>query len=304
MNPKKGKRLMYKKSIAPVKRTALYKSVPYVRAGRATIKSRPEREVWGRQLKDIYKATAVGLVHLLRKDKILWKLEGTQCPFCKRGVLGKLKFYKRRKSMAHRCGRHGCQQYVLPHHDNPLFTTGGGHQAASLEDQAALLFTTISGANSKVSHRITGKNDKMIRGMSQRLSMLRRIVVERDEKKIKFGQLAEWNDVEADEMDLGKSLCDHENVDDPECTTNWEQWQGLVERGNPKSLVLKRTRPKKTKDRAPGPGPIKKTDWAPIAAKFLKNTKVILHTDGAKSYRLKTTPVDRILHDWVVHKKK
>ena len=36
----------------------------------------------------------------------------------------------------------------------------------------------------------------------------------------------------------------------------------------------------------------------------MRGRKVILHTDGAKSYRLKTTPVDGILHDWVVHKKK
>ena len=41
-----------------------------------------------------------------------------------------------------------------------------------------------------------------------------------------------------------------------------------------------------------------------IANKYLRNKKVILHSDGAKTYRLKTTPVDGILHDWVVHKKK
>jgi hypothetical protein len=77
-----------------------------------------------------------------------------------------------------------------------------------------------------------------------------------------------------------------------------------VERGAPKTLVLNRLNPIMTKRRSPGPGPIKKTDWQPVAKKLLTNKKVILHTDGAKSYRLKTSHVDGIIHDWVVHKKK
>ena len=49
-----------------------------------------------------------------------------------------------------------------------------------------------------------------------------------------------------------------------------------------------------------GPGPIRKTDWKPIASKFLQNKNVILHTDGAKAYKLR---VPGVLHDNVVHKK-
>ena len=60
-------------------------------------------------------------------------------------------------------------------------------------------------------------------------------------------------------------------------------------------------KPEKAKRRAPGPGPIRKRDWAPKASRWLKHRRVILHTDGARSYKLK---IDGVLHDWVVRKKK
>ena len=49
-----------------------------------------------------------------------------------------------------------------------------------------------------------------------------------------------------------------------------------------------------------GPGPIRKTNWKPIASKFLQNKNVILHKDGANAYKLR---VPGVLHDNVVHKK-
>jgi hypothetical protein len=53
--------------------------------------------------------------------------------------------------------------------------------------------------------------------------------------------------------------------------------------------------------RAPGPGPIRKRDWAPLARRHLEGKKVILHTDGARAYTLK---VPGVVHDNVVHMKK
>ena len=81
----------------------------------------------------------------------------------------------------------------------------------------------------------------------------------------------------------------------------WEQWGGLVERGRPDALVLFRLSPKTTASRSPGPGPITKRDWKPVAKKFLEGRDVILHTDGAKAYTMK---IKGVLHDNVVHKKK
>ena len=46
---------------------------------------------------------------------------------------------------------------------------------------------------------------------------------------------------------------------------------------------------------------MRKRDWAPTALKYLKGRKVILHTDGARAYKLK---VDGVIHDNVCHSKK
>eukprot|EP00969_Alexandrium_andersonii_P210582 9302319-Alexandrium_andersonii.AAC.1 len=56
-----------------------------------------------------------------------------------------------------------------------------------------------------------------------------------------------------------------------------------------------------TAKRAPGPGAMKKTDWAPWASTHLNDRRVVLHTDSARSYRMH---VPGMLHDAVVHKKK
>jgi len=49
---------------------------------------------------------------------------------------------------------------------------------------------------------------------------------------------------------------------------------------------------------APGPGTIHKADCAPIAQEYLRNRKIVLHTDSARSYKAK---VKGVAHDAVVH---
>ena len=66
-------------------------------------------------------------------------------------------------------------------------------------------------------------------------------------------------------------------------------------------MMLKRLHAEVTVKRSPGPGPVKKVDWAPFAEKHLANKRIVLHTGSAKTYLLK---VDGMLHDNVVHKKK
>ena len=53
--------------------------------------------------------------------------------------------------------------------------------------------------------------------------------------------------------------------------------------------------------KAPGPGAIRKVEWRALARKHLKDRCVILHTDAAKSYRLR---MPGVLHDHVRHCKK
>jgi hypothetical protein len=129
----------------------------------------------------------------------------------------------------------------------------------------------------------------------------RRVYVEAEEKKILYGAHDEWNDLEADEVDLrGQPVSDHAKKPTNQ-QKEWEQWGGCVERGYPRTLKLNRLAPKKTKMRAPGPGAIRMRDWEPFATKNLKKRKVILHSDGAQTYHLK---VEGMKHDHVVHKRK
>ena len=72
-----------------------------------------------------------------------------------------------------------------------------------------------------------------------------------------------------------------------------------MKRGHPQTLVL--LKPALAALRGPRPGAIRKTEWTPLARKWLQDSKVILHTDAAKSYRVK---VAGVVHDNVVHCKK
>ena len=75
----------------------------------------------------------------------------------------------------------------------------------------------------------------------------------------------------------------------------------MIERGRRESLVLTKLNASITERRSPGPGAIKKVDWEPIAQKYLRNRKIVLHTDRAKSY---TSKVQDMVHDSVRHCKK
>ena len=140
----------------------------------------------------------------------------------------------------------------------------------------------------------------MIRHIFAGNELCRTMDVEMEEKKIVYGGDGnDWKDVEADEVDLrGEMVADHCDMPQDQ-QVKWEQWGGVVQRGDPSTLMLTRLKPKRTPTRAPGPGPMRAADWKPFAERHLKNRSVILHTDGAKAYTLK---VEGMLHDHVVHK--
>eukprot|EP00971_Amphidinium_carterae_P245048 4865295-Amphidinium_carterae.6 len=77
---------------------------------------------------------------------------------------------------------------------------------------------------------------------------------------------------------------------------------GIVEKGRPSSLRLIQMPVRSTVMRAPGPGPITKELWLPIARKvFLTGHRVCLHTDSARAYNV---PVPEVSHTSVVHQVK
>ncbi|CAK0810619.1 unnamed protein product [Prorocentrum cordatum] len=293
--PKKGKRraASQNQSVKKVK-----KRIPYVRHGIRTVKSRNERMKWRAGLSDFMNKGQKHVIDVLKKHGHLPEWAGANCPLCTKGTLGKLqKWSDKQGGWGHRCNHSGCHRHVLPRAFHPIFVAGTGQSHAPLRDQASALFSAVAGASQVCTGRLVQNNHKMVEGICGRLYAARERYVAAKEKSIQFGQGEAWKDIEADEVDLAKKVSE----DGGSSPVDWEQWGGILERGAPDALVLFRLRPVKTKKRAPGPGAIRKRDGMPAAKKWLKGRRVILHADGAKSYRVK---LDGVKHDYVVHCRK
>ena len=182
---------------------------------------------------------------------------------------------------------------MQPHDFHPVFFCGRGH--TPLKNQAAVLCCALAGVPVTSVPIILDLDHKPVERLFKNLELALCQHVLKKEKHIKFGAKHKWSDVEADEVDVGKE------VEEGQKEARWEQWGGLVQREDPSTLALFRLSTKKTALRAPGPGPITKRDWKPVAKKFLQGKDVILHTDGAKAYTMK---IPGVLHDNVVHNKK
>ena len=153
---------------------------------------------------------------------------------------------------------------------------GAGSSITSLNHQAAALYCAVANVPCQSTHLLLDMDHKPVERIYANLDVARASYVVSKEKSITYG--GKWQDVEVDEVDIGK------NTDDTivgQCNTTWEQWGGLIQRGCPSSLRLFRLNPKLTKQRSPGPGPIRKRDWSAIGNRHLANRKVILHSDGA-----------------------
>jgi hypothetical protein len=302
---------------SPMKKTAAWKKVPYNR-NTEPARFRRSRAKWVRNLSDLLQATDKESIAMCQKDGTVPDWKGMVCPVCAEGEMGPLrKATEAVHPLKHRCSAKGCQAYINPHHAHPILVDARGQSASSLQQQTATMFCALAGVPQAACHILIGGNDKAISRIYKNLRLAQKRDVIREEKKIVIGEGKPWQDVEADEaMFRRKTLKGAElkkarglhgfsasgkrkrgNVKN----TEWEQWLGLVMRGKPKTLILSRLPSKLTTKRAPGPGPIKKLDWAPLAKKHMEGKKVVFHTDSAKAYKLR---VRNVLHDRVVHKKK
>ncbi|CAE7422532.1 unnamed protein product [Symbiodinium pilosum] len=257
--------------------------VPYVRHGDPTKKVRNERQKWGLSIQKLFSMKQLALIRFLQKDKILPKYK--QCPHCGEKSLTSLQYSNIKGIYAYRCTKKKCMKRTQPHDHHRIFTSGRGNRVTSLVMQVANLFCAIL-LSMVQTHLLLDVDDKIIARIYTNLDIARASFVVQKEKDITYGN---WKDVEADEVDLGKGT--FENHSSPLLSTRWEQWGGLVERGRSTSLRLFRLNPKNAKKRAPGPGPIRKRDWKPIAKKHLEGKNVILHTDGARAYKMKLSQV-------------
>lgn len=304
-DPKKGKGRMILKKPAGIK-PASWSKVPYRRHNEAGCFLRRDQTKWHRTIQQLLKATDTQILDILMKDKFLPNWEGCACPFCNKGVLGPLSTRSQRDTKAYRCNKKNCHKFVYPLHLHPIFTLVRGPEGHSLQVQAAALLLRLAGVSLSTIHLLTNINHKAVERMNHNLNLVRSGHVTKVEKSIKFGGAPKaWKDVEVDEACFDKRTLKpwEQSEEDAKQGKNtvWEQWGGMVQRGNPKTLLLFKLRPATTVPRAPGPGAIRKVDWSPVAQKWLKNRRVILHSDSARSYRSK---VEGMLHDAVIHKKR
>ena len=302
-DPKRGKGRSVLKRPASLK-TKAWKNVPYTRdcqdVGPRGL--RMDQTKWKRSLPNILQATDLGIVKLLLEDGLLPEWSGKNCPRCEKGKLQGWVYKTGDACPKLRCNAKHCQVYLNPHHLHPLFSEGYGVAALSLKTQAAVLLLKLNNITNSAIHRLLHVNHKAIEDIDKRMCVLRKEYVEKKEKEIQFGDGASWKDIEADETTFDKKdVSALVKLDDATKPIEWEQWLGVVQRGKPETLVLHRLKPPRTVQHAPGPGAVRKVEWRPLAQCWLQDRKVILHTDSAKSYRLR---LPGVLHDRVVHCKK
>ena len=275
----------------------------YVQNGTPSSKARHDRHKGRRTLNDFLCASFEGIVDLLVRDGFINQLEGTLCPRCGVGRLSRLKHTGAQSGsvghLRYECKRASCRARILPTSNHRIFNVGSGAQYVTLQKQAAVLFCLISGSTQTLTAKLLGVDHKTVERISVALDEARMEYVVSQEARIQFGGGDQWADVEADEVDLAKGTVDKEV--DQDRKVRWEQWCGVVQRGVRQTLLLFRLSPELTKERAPGPGPIRTIEWTPFAMKHLQNRRVVLHTDGARAYK---AHVPGMLHDHVVHMKK
>ncbi|CAE7503913.1 unnamed protein product [Symbiodinium microadriaticum] len=182
-----------------IKKNALWKKLPYIRDadGMAPRGTRTDQIKWKRSLPELLQASDQSLVKKLIADKILPNLKGKTCPRCTAGKLSGLTQY--RGSYKHRCNNRACHVWINPHHLHPLFTEGTGNSTTRrLQIQAGMLLLKLLHVSHPVIHIALDVNHKAIEDLEKRLCELRLQHVEKNEKKIVFGDGKSWKDVEAE----------------------------------------------------------------------------------------------------------
>ena len=268
------------------------RDVPYVPAGQKVdvrYQAQLRNQKWCTNLAKLVKMTDRQTIDHLRAVNILptW----TECPLCGIGKLSSLRFVSGR-GWVQRCGHQKCHQFVYPHTHHPVFTLAWGKNKVSLNEQAQTLFCRVAGIRVGQIPILTGAGKTMLDLFNARWLRTVRKHVMKVQARMKFGDRQRWTECEADEVTVrAKKTKNTQRV-------TWFQFCGLITRGDRKSLMLLKMRTKSTwlkrtgkgKGSPASPGPISKAEWQPMATKHLKLRKIILHTDGARSYRFTKLP--------------
>eukprot|EP00971_Amphidinium_carterae_P241198 4788948-Amphidinium_carterae.1 len=195
----------------------------------------------------------------------------------------------------YRCTKYTCRTKLHRLHNHPLFFHGPG--MTPIWQQYAVYEALLGDVPY---HQIRQQFNLSHSTLERYAVQLRRHIVPYVEKKqsdIEVGstKLEEW---EVDECTIS-----HWPSGDASRPKQWTEYCGAIRRGSPQTLKIYRMECRKTKARAPGPGPIRKLEWAKIAERALQPLvrPIVMHTDSAKAYQLK---LRNVFHTKVVHQKK
>ena len=260
--PKRGKARALRR---PIGKKVLKK--PTTKYTRRSIKSKAVTR-WCMDIPYIMGATERQLFRKVRSIGLLPR--STTCPRCHGGV----KNFKENMQYQGRCSCRGCQLMISWFASHPFLCSGG----RSLRLKLSMMVNILLGAtyrSSTLQLSISQSNMQLML-LAIRLHISNYIV--HQQEYIEYGRCGNhWPDVEVDEMTIGKWAAKDDKI-------GWHNYVGLVQRGRPESLVIYRLPDRITQKRAPGPGPIRLSDWKPIARKHLSDRGVILHSDSARAY--------------------
>ena len=180
-----------------------------------------------------HQPSALRIVQILIKDKILPDWSGKVCPKCNQGKLSLLKVNCGETVPMYRCCSKACQQRVHPHYLHPLFQACRGPEALSLQTQAALLLLLLLRVSQAAIHVALGVNHEVVENMQRRLEQIRHDHVIKKEKEIVLGESSTWAEGDEDRADETHHAL-------------WEQRSGLVQPGKPETLILSPLIPENT----------------------------------------------------------
>ncbi|CAK0859329.1 unnamed protein product, partial [Prorocentrum cordatum] len=142
------------------------REVPYVRRGKRTCASSPERAASKRSAFNFIRASDREIVDMLLEDQVLDNSDGQTCSFCERGILGPPKGVQGRGPRC-RCNQKACHKFSLPRGGRVVFSSGSGAAVAPLQGQSAVLFAVGDDAPLAEIHGLTGNGRKAIESMGK-----------------------------------------------------------------------------------------------------------------------------------------